>query len=464
MVTHLAVDFGGGSGRMIAGSVSGDKLEMVEIHRFPNRQIRLGNHLYWDFPYLFEEMKTGIKKAVRHGFNVCSIGIDTWGVDYGLIDANGNLLGNPLCYRDEAFAAPFRDWMRQADVPAHYRTAGIQMMPINTLFQLYSRKQERDVLLDVADKLLFMPCLFGYYLTGVAANEYSIASTSELLDACSRDWNRPLLRQLDFPERLFGTIVPPGHVLGTLRPEIAEETGISPDVKVVAVASHDTASAVYAIPYISGKESVSAFLSSGTWSLLGIELDEPLLTEQARQAGFTNEGGTDGKIRFLQNITGLWILQCLIARWQGKGLPVDYDYLIEEAERAEIASVIDVDHEAFVHPVDMERAIEEYCRERGLEVPSGQGEMVRCVLHSLAVRYKRGIEQLNRILGRDVEVLHVIGGGSRNRLLNRLTEAECGIPVIAGPSEATAIGNMLMQAVSCGVIRNRKEIKTAEWK
>lgn len=209
---------------------------------------------------------------------------------------------------------------------------------------------------------------------------------------------------------------------------------------------------------------MSAFLSSGTWSLLGIELDEPLLTEQARQAGFTNEGGTDGKIRFLQNITGLWILQCLIARWQEKGLPVDYDYLIEEAERAEIASVIDVDHEAFVHPVDMERAIEEHCRERGLAVPSGQGEMVRCVLHSLAVRYKRGIEQLNRILGRDVEVLHVIGGGSRNRLLNRLTEAECGIPVIAGPSEATAIGNMLMQAVSCGVIRNRKEIKTAEWK
>lgn len=460
MATYLAVDFGAGSGRVIAGTVSGARMKTVEVHRFLNRQVRLGDRLYWDFPALFEEMKTGLRLAARQFQDIRSIGIDTWGVDYGLVDDSGNLLGNPICYRDSATDGAVGEWSREHDVAAHYAQAGIQIMPINTLFQLYVRRKAGDKVLDIARHLLFMPDLFSYYLTGVPDNEYSIASTSELLDARKRDWNRPLIDSLGLPEHLFGKIVFPGTARGTVRKEIAEELGLPDDVKVVAVGSHDTASAVFATPYEKGKEGVSAFLSSGTWSLLGVELDEPVLTEEARKAGFTNEGGVGGKIYFLQNITGMWILQCLMKQWKGAGLPDTYDYLLAEAETSDIGSVIDVDADVFMHPDDMQEAVAGYCRESGQRVPSSQGEFVRCVLHSLAVRYRKGISGLNSLISRPVERLHIIGGGSRNRLLNRLTEQETGLPVIAGPVEATAIGNLLVQAVACGEIKDKSEIES----
>lgn len=328
MSTFLAVDFGAGSGRVIAGRVSGGQLELDELHRFPNRQVRLGGHVYWDFPALFEEMKEGLRRAAAKYADVESIGIDTWGVDYGLVDRAGNLMGNPLCYRDASTADTPAEVFARIDEAAHYAETGIQVMPINTMFQLYARKKENEAWLREARHLLFMPDLFAYYLTGVPGNEYCIASTSELLDARRRTWNMPLIRELGLPEHLFGELLEPGTVRGTLCPEVAAEVGLSPGVKVVAVGSHDTASAVHAVPFRKGKEAVSAFLSSGTWSLLGVALDEPVLTEEARRAGFTNEGGVGGRIRFLQNITGLWILQCLVRQWETRGWRAGYDFLI----------------------------------------------------------------------------------------------------------------------------------------
>lgn len=462
MSTFLAVDFGGGSGRVIAGHVNAGRLEMDEIHRFQNRQIQIGKHLYWDFPALFAEMKNGLRKAAEKYKDIKSIGIDTWGVDYGLVDKAGNLMGNPICYRDESTAGMPEEVFSRVDRAKHYGEAGIQIMSINTMFQLCVRKKENEAWLKEAAHLLFTPDLFAYFLTGVPGNEYCIASTSELLDARKRDWNKDLIRELGLPEHLFGKILMPGEVRGLLLPEIAEELGLPTDVKVVAVGSHDTASAVNAVPFCEGKKSVSAFLSSGTWSLLGVLLDEPILTEEARVAGFTNEGGVGGKIRFLQNITGLWILQCLMRQWEAKGMPVDYDFLLGQAEKVEGAAVIDVDAPDFQHPADMEKAIADYCVLKGLTVPHTQGEYVRVVLQSLAERYRKGIQQLNGFLPQPVECLHIIGGGCRNRLLNRLTEEALGIPVVAGPVEATAIGNILVQAVTCGEIENKNEIHTIQ--
>ena len=308
---YLAIDFGGGSGRVIAGYLSGDELQLDTVYRFPNRQVRMGGRIYWDFLSLFEEMKTGIRKAVEKGYVLKSIGIDTWGVDFGLIDRQGNLLGNPVCYRDNRTDGMPEEFFSKVDVAAHYAESGTQVMAINTLFQLYALQKEDNIQLKVADKLLFMPDLFSYYLTGVANNEYSIASTSELLDAKARTWNFKLIRELGLPEHLFGEVVMPGTSRGFLKQEIKEQIGIDYEVEVIAVASHDTASAASVVPSsVDGKK--VAFLSSGTWSLLGVMNNEPILTEAARLAGFTNEGGRDGQICFLQNITGLWILQKLM--------------------------------------------------------------------------------------------------------------------------------------------------------
>ncbi len=459
MSTFLAVDFGAGSGRVIAGKIEGNSLVLDELYRFPNRQIRIGKHLYWDFPALFGEMKEGLRRAAAKYDDVESIGIDTWGVDYGLIDKAGNLMGNPICYRDESTYGLPEELFSRMDPTTHYEETGIQVMPINTMFQLLARKKENEAWLNEANHLLFMPDLFSYFLTGVPGNEYCIASTSELLDARNRTWNRPLIQRLGLPNHIFGNILNPGTIRGYLLSEVAAEVGLPATVKVIAVGSHDTASAVYAVPFAEGMESTSAFLSSGTWSLLGVVLDSPILTEEARKAGFTNEGGVGGNIRFLQNITGLWILQCLVGQWGERGWTTDYNILVAEGEKACIKTVIDVDAPEFQHPADMEKAITDYCIKHGMEAPTTQGEYMRCITQSLAERYRKGIEQLNTLLPTPIQRLHIIGGGCRNQLLNRLTEEATGIPVSSGPVEATAIGNLLVQAEACGAIRNKKEIK-----
>lgn len=453
--TYLAADFGGGSGRVIAGHLRGGSLEMEEIYRFSNRQIKLGNHIYWDFPALFEEMKTGLKRAAQRGYAVKGIGIDTWGVDFGLIDKQGNLLANPICYRDARTRGMPEEVFELLDERRHYAETGIQAMPINTLFQLYSMKRKKDAQLEVARQLLFMPDLFSYFLTGVANNEYCIASTSELLDAHTRDWSFKTIRAIGLPEHLFGAIIPPGTIRGRLKEEIARETGLGA-VDVIAVGSHDTASAVAAVP---ATESPVAFLSSGTWSLLGVELDNPILTEEARKASFTNEGGIGGKIRFMQNITGLWILQRLMNEWETEGEDPAYDSILSQAAEAKIGTIIPVDDPAFMNPENMENALMHYCRNRALQVPRNKAETTRCVLQSLAVRYRQAVEQLNRCLPAPIRQLHIIGGGSRNKLLNQLTANELGIPVCAGPVEATAMGNILTQAMAKGEIANLRALR-----
>lgn len=439
---YIAVDFGAGSGRVIAGLPGGDGhgTELVEIHRFENRRVRLGQHVYWDFPALWAEMIAGLRKAVDAGYHIESIGVDTWGVDFGLIDARGNLIGNPVCYRDASIAGAAERFLHGRDLDSHYSQSGIQIMDINSLYRLADMAKTSPEIIAAADRLLFMPDLFCYYLTGVACNEYTIATTSELIDARSRDWNRKLIAEAGLPERLFGKIVMPGETIGYLTDDVLESIGADYKVAVVAVASHDTASAA-AETKPSGPGSCNAFLSSGTWSLLGAVTDQPILTAQARAAGFSNEGAAQGKICFLQNITGLWIMQRLMEQWGCS----DYDDIIACAENSKTESIIDVDDAAFANPTDMCAAIDRYCESHGMEVPANRGDYVRCALQSLALRYKQGIEAMNRLLPQRVTSLTIVGGGSRNRLLNELTHRATGLPVIRGAAEATAMGNIGVQ-------------------
>jgi rhamnulokinase len=445
---YLAADFGGGSGRVIAGWLEDGQLRMEEVHRFGNRQVRLGNHVYWDFPALFEEMKAGLKKAAAKGYKVSSIGIDTWGVDFGLIDRDGQLIGNPVCYRDARTSGMVEEMFKTLNPREHYATTGIQVMEINTLSQLLSIKGTAQ--LESAKHLLFMPDLFSYFLTGKATNEYCIASTSELLDAKKRTWSWDTIKALGLPEHIFGEIIMPGTVRGTLRPDIAQETGLG-EIDVVAVGSHDTASAVAAVPAIES-DTTLAFLSSGTWSLLGVELPEPILSEEARKAEFTNEGGVGGRIRFLQNITGLWILQRLMAEWEERGEKQSFSQLLPEAEKACINTIIPVADATFMNPASMEKAICDYCKNSGQQVPATKGEITRCLLQSLAHKYKDAISGVNDLLPEPIKRLHIIGGGSQNELLNQLTANALGVPVCAGPVEATAMGNILVQAMAAGEI------------
>lgn len=452
---YLAADFGGGSGRVIAGWLEDGKLNMEEVHRFGNRQVRLGEHVYWDFPALFEDMKAGLKKAASSGYKVESIGIDTWGVDFGLLDRDGQLLGNPVCYRDDRTAGMVDKLFETLNPTEHYSVTGIQVMEINTLSQLLSLKGTAQ--LESAQKLLFMPDLFSYFLTGKATNEYCIASTSELLDAKRRDWSWETIEALGLPKHIFGDIVMPGTVRGTLRNDIAEETGLG-NVNVIAVGSHDTASAVAAVPSIEGDGPV-AFLSSGTWSLLGVELPEPILSEKARKAEFTNEGGVGGRIRFLQNITGLWIMQRLMAEWKERGEEQTFAQILPAAANASISSIIPVADAAFMNPPSMEKAICDYCEKSGQPVPQTKGEIVRCLFQSLATKYRDAIAGINDLLPESLKRLHIIGGGSQNDLLNQFTADALGVPVWAGPVEATAMGNILVQAMAAGEVADLAEIR-----
>lgn len=460
-MTYLAIDFGGGSGRVIAGTITDEKgekkLTMQLVHRFQNRQVRLGNHVYWDFPALFEDMKTGLKKAAQLGLKVSGIAIDTWGVDFGFIDRDGNLVGNPVCYRDARTNGMAERFFADVDRTAHYAVNGTQVMEINTLFQLLSLKLADSPQLQIADKMLFTPDLFSYFLTGEANTEYTIASTSEMLDARKRDWDWQLIDSLGLPRHLFCPIVMPGTVRGRLRKDIAEETGLG-EVDVIAVGSHDTASAVAAVPATDDEQPV-AFISSGTWSLLGVEINEPILTEEARRAEFTNEGSIGGKITFLQNITGLWFIQRLMAEWKEEGDEQQYDILLPAAEKAVIDTVIPVDDAAFQNPPSMQQAIIDYCNAHNLTAPTSKAETTRVVLQSLAAKYAEATSALNAMLPSPIKKLHIIGGGSQNKLLNRLTEEALGVPVEAGPVEATGIGNILTQALAKGEVSDIAEMR-----
>lgn len=438
---YIAADFGAGSGRVIVGTVLPEGIQLDEVHRFPNRQIRLGGTVYWDFLSLFEELKTGLKKAFAKYDGIVSIGVDTWGVDFGLIDRKGHLVSNPVCYRDSRTDGILEKAFQKIPKDEFYALTGNQFMEINTAFQLYSMVLNDDPALKMAEKLLFTPDLFNYFLTGVAANEYTISSTSQLFHHAKQSWAKEIFERLDIPLHLMQKIVPAGTVIGELSPEIVAEVG-GAGVKVIAVGSHDTASALASIE---PEKDNWAFISSGTWSLMGIEIEKPILTQEAMECDFTNEGTVNGQIRFLRNITGLWLLQNLMKEWEENGEKCAYTDLITEAEQCNLSSVVDVDAPCFNKPENMGQAICNYCKEKGMKAPETKGEFMRCVALSLATKYAEVKKLLEKCSGRKIETIYIVGGGSQNRLLNRLTEELTGAKVVCKAVEATAIGNIKVQ-------------------
>lgn len=443
---YIGVDLGASSGRIMLGEI--DKtLRFYEIHRFPNPTILCLGHYYWDLLGLFHQLKQGLSKAVSMGHReVFGIGVDTWGVDFGFIGKGNVILGNPYCYRDERTKGMLLKVFAKISKSDLYKLTGIQLMELNSIYQLLSMVEAQHPVLETAETLLFMPDLFHFMLSGVKKSEYTIASTSQLLNVHTRQWETILFERFGLPRYLMPEIVSPGTILGPFSREIQDGTGLKAK-HVIAPASHDTASAVAAVPAV--KEQSWAYLSSGTWSLLGVERKEPLLNGETLERNFTNEGGVNGTIRFLKNLTGMWLLEGCRKKWGERD--VSYEALIQEAERTPaFRSLIFPDDPLFLNPPDMLIAIQEFCRCTNQPIPETRGQFVRCIFESLALRYRQVIEEINRLIDQKINVLHVVGGGSQNAFLNQCTANACGIPVIAGPAEATAIGNVLMQAIATG--------------
>lgn len=450
--TYLALDLGAESGRAIAGTFDGERLALREAHRFPNTPVRRGGSVHWDLPALFDEVKRGIAGAAKScKGDFASIGVDTWGVDYGLLDEQGALMGLPHQYRDPRTAGIQDSVVERLGKDFLYEQTGIQLMEMNTLYQLLAEPSER---LAQASRLLFIPDLINYWLTGVASTERTFASTSQLYDVRKRDWAYPLLDAVGLPRHVLGDIRDAGESLGPLLPRIEEETGAS-GVDVALPGTHDTASAVAAVP---ASEGTWAFLSSGTWSLLGIETSEPVMNDRAREFELGNEVGVLGTMRPLKNISGLWLMQQCRATWEAEGSPHSYAELTRMAEAsAPFAALIDPDAPTFTAAGDMPSRIAGFCERTGQTVPSTREEVARTILESLALRYRMALEAIEGIIEERIETLHVVGGGGRNLLLNQFTANAVGRPVVVGPVEATAAGNILMQMAAAGEIASLAE-------
>ena len=453
----LAFDFGASSGRAIIGSFDVEKITLKEVHRFTNDPVDLGGTLYWDVLRLFYEIKQGIVKAkIAGGFD--SIGIDTWGVDFGLIDKNGRLLENPVHYRDKRTSGLVEESFKSVPRQKMYDITGIQFMELNTLFQLISLKKQRPEMLERADKMLFMPDLFAYFLTGKMCSEYSIASTSQLIDINTRSWSKELLDAFGIKESLFAPLTEPGTQLGNLSKEICEECGVE-SVPVISVCGHDTQSAITAVPCESGD---FAFLSSGTWSLFGTELQKPIVNETSLKINITNEGCFGGTTGFLKNIIGLWLIQESRRQWQREGKDYSYADLEKLALSEEpFKCFIDPDAPEFVPQGNIPERVREFCRKTGQYVPESVGEIMRCIYESLAMKYRMTFEKLCECTGKDYPVIHVIGGGTKDGLLCRMTASSCGKTVKAGPIEATVMGNVAVQLMSDGTIGSISEARKA---
>lgn len=439
----FAVDLGATSGRTIICSFSEKGLELEEINRFPNPLIEVGGHFYWDIYTLYQSVIEGLRRAARKGVEITSIGIDTWGVDFVCVGRDGHLLRQPYSYRDPHTTGAPEALFQRIPRSRVYGATGIQVMNFNSLFQLDTLRRNGDSALQAAANILFMPDALSYLLTGEMVTEYTIASTAQLVNAQKRRLEPELLEAVGLTEQHFGRFVFPGQRVGVLTEEVQRLTGLGA-VPVIAVAGHDTASAVAAVPALNRN---FAYLSSGTWSLMGIETDAPVINKETEELNFTNEGGVEGTIRLLKNICGMWLLERCRAAWG----ETSYPELIAEAEAAEpFRSLINPDDPLFANPADMEKAIRTYCADTRQPVPETRGQVVRCIFESLALRYRQVLENLRSLSPRPIETLHVIGGGSRNELLNRFTANAVGIPVVAGPSEATAIGNVMVQAMAAG--------------
>ena len=445
----FAVDLGATSGRTIIGTLANGRVELEELTRFPNNLIETGGHFYWDIYALYFEIIKGLKLAARRNLRIESIGIDTWGVDFVFVGKDGALLRNPVAYRDPytegAMEQYFAECVSKEDV---YRATGIQFMNSNSLFQLYAMKRDGNSALANAEKILFVPDALSWMLTGEAVCEYTIASTSQMLNPVSKELDGRLLASLGLERSKFGRMVMPGTRIGTLTDEVQRITGLGP-VPVVAVAGHDTASAVAAVP---AKDERFAYLSSGTWSLMGIETKQPIINDVSYDRNFTNEGGVDGTTRFLKNICGMWLLERCRKEW-GDDAPADYPTLIREAMSTKpFQSMITPDNEMFANPADMQQAINDYCRQTGQHVPTGYAETCRCIFESLALRYRQVAGWLKEMAPFGIDTLHIIGGGSKNDYLNQFTANATGLTVLAGPQECTALGNIMLQAKAAGAV------------
>src|SRR5215211_8286973 len=432
----------------MAARVGPQQLELTEVHRFANRPVRTRGTLHWDVLSLYAGVVDGLRAAGREAGRVDGVGIDSWAVDYGLLDADGALLGNPVHYRDarHATAVP----AVHAVVPPEelYAVTGLQHLPFNTVFQLAASRGSAQF--AAARRMLLVPDLLAYWLTGAVGAEVTNASTTGLLDATTREWSRPVIDSLGLPRDLFPPLRQPGERLGDLRDDVLAETGLAGPVPVTAVGSHDTASAVVGVPAADDR---FAYISCGTWSLVGVELEKPVLTEDSRAAGFTNELGVDGTVRYLRNVMGLWLLQESQRTWAAAGLTADLPDLLAAAARVPaFTTLVDPDDARFLPPGDMPARITAYCTETGQTPPQNQAETVRCILDSLALAYRRNVRRAAELSGRSVENVHLVGGGARNALLCQLTADACGLPVLAGPVEAAALGNALVQARAGGVL------------
>ena len=449
----LSVDLGATSGRTVLAAFDGEKIEMRELTRFRNPIIHLGGHLYWDLPLLYHEVLLGLRKAAHEGIELTSIGIDTWGCDFACFGKDGQLLGLPYCYRDPHTEGAQQKFFERMPAQEIYSRTGIQFMDFNSLFQLDTIRRNGGSALEAADKILFIPDALMYMLTGNAVCEYTVASTSQLLNPVTGDLDEKILDTLGIDREKFGKLVHPGTVVGQLSPQVQEFTGLGA-VDVIAVAGHDTASAVAAVP---AEDEKYAYLSCGTWSLLGIETPDAIMNDESFRHNFTNEGGIEGTTRFLKNICGLWIFeQC---RPELKDAPEDVAELVALCETSDMESLIDPDAPCFAHPSSMRAAIDAYCAGTGQEVPRTAGDYCRVIFRSLARRYRQVVDILRGFAPFPIERLHVIGGGSQNRYLMQYTADELDMPVICGPVEGTALGNVLVQLKAAGMVSTLPQMR-----
>ncbi len=442
---YLAIDIGAESGRTIVGTLDDGHLTLIETHRFANGPVRLQDGLHWDVLRLWSDIKAGIAaSSTKFNKKLDGIGLDTWAVDFALLDKNGSLLSNPFHYRDARTDGMLEEAFKRASRADIFSNTGIQFMQINTLYQLLAMSMQKSPLFDIAKTFVTIPDLFNYWLSGEIANEFTNATTTQCFDPRKRDWATPILNAFEIPSHLFGPVTDPGIQIGTLLPHIAEETGTDA-IPILLPACHDTGSAVVAVP---AKNDDFAWISSGTWSVMGAEVREPSLSEKALEYNFTNEGGVFGTWRLSKNIMGLWLVQECRREWMRQGEEISFDALTQLAAESEaFISVIDPDVDAFLHPGDMPARIQKYCADTNQRVPQTKGEILRIALESIALKYRLVLERLEELTGKRLDPIHIIGGGTKNKLLNQFTADSTGRTVITGPVEATAIGNILMQAI-----------------
>ncbi len=452
----LAIDLGATSGRVILATLSDEQIELDVLHRFPNRLIEVGGKYYWNIYALYEEILTGLSEAGKRAVKINSIGIDTWGVDFVAVAEDGTLCGLPRAYRDPYTNGIPEEYFTKCPRKEVYDRTGIQIMNFNSLFQLYAQQKEGSSALKNAASILFMPDALSYLLTGNKVCEYTILSTSQFMDPRTKQIDETLLDVAGVRKELFPEVVMPGTVVGNLSASIAKQCGLE-EIPVIAVAGHDTGSAVAAVP---AEGEGFAYLSSGTWSLMGVELKEPEITDESFEMNFTNEGGVDGTTRFLKNITGMWLLEQCRAAWKKQGKEYSYPEIMRMVQKTSPSvDLLDPDAREFAAPTDMPSAIRLYCEARAMAVPEDDATMVRLIFDSLAAKYAEVLDKLRQVAPFEIKTLHVIGGGAQNDLLNQMTATACGIPVVAGPSEATALGNVMVQARAAGLVGSLDEMR-----